>query len=76
MKTARLFSIQVPQSTAFVWKWRCSDGKAESKQSFDLYYDCVEDARKNGYSVELTGLADDPEREVNARPDLGGWSLR
>jgi len=27
--------------------------KAESKQAFSLYYDCVCDARKHGYQVDL-----------------------
>ena len=37
----------------FQWKWRGDDGKQKSSQSFDLFYDCVEDARSHGAAIDL-----------------------
>jgi hypothetical protein len=37
----------------YQWKWRCKDGKQKSSRSFDLFYECVEDARKHGGEVDL-----------------------
>lgn len=38
---------------AFQWKWRCKDGKRKSSRAFDLFYDCVEDARNHGGNIDL-----------------------
>jgi len=38
----------------FQWKWRFENGERESSRSFDLYYDCVEDARAHGAQIDLT----------------------
>lgn len=37
----------------FHWKWRSDSGERESARAFELYYDCVEDARANGQQIEL-----------------------
>jgi hypothetical protein len=38
---------------AFHWKWRSDDGKRKSSRAFELFYDCVEDARSHGARVNL-----------------------
>ena len=44
----------VPSSGgAFQWKWRCKDGKRKSDRAFELFYDCVEDARSHGGDIDL-----------------------
>lgn len=35
------------------WGWRTEGGKSSS-ELFGFYYQCVEDARRNGYHVELS----------------------
>jgi hypothetical protein len=40
----------------FQWKWRCDDGKRQSSRAFELFYDCVEDARNHGARVNLDRL--------------------
>lgn len=39
----------------FEWKWRLENGK-QSSRTFNLFYDCVEDARQNGIEVDLNAL--------------------
>lgn len=38
----------------FQWKWRGKDGRRKSERSFELFYDCVEDARDHGVVVDLS----------------------
>lgn len=35
------------------WKWRGADGKRQSSRAFELFYDCVEDARSHGAAIDL-----------------------
>ena len=59
MKRATLFSVPATNANGYAWKWRSTDGHA-SKQTFVLYHDCLADARKNGYEVQIAdqGLSD------------------
>ena len=55
-------AVPAPNVNGFRWQWRSEDGAAVSKRAFDLYYDCLDDARVHGYEVQLA-----------ARPaELGG----
>ena len=53
MKVAKIYCARAT-GAAFSWKWRSADGKHESPNHFDYYYDCCEDARKNGYTAEFS----------------------
>ena len=48
----------VPHKASFRWKWRhlAEDGsvKDESKESYELFYECVCDARKHGYQPRIS----------------------
>ena len=48
------FAVASADAPGFAWKWRCADSKVESKNAFALYHDCLVDAQKQGYEVELT----------------------
>ena len=50
MKACEIF--HVPQKKGFRWKWRDTDagGRAvESKESYQLYYECFAAAREAGF---------------------------
>jgi hypothetical protein len=57
MKKARLCSIPGTEG-AFRWRWEecASDVKSArtSARTFEHYFDCLVDARANGYDVDLT----------------------
>jgi hypothetical protein len=55
VKTAKIFPITSKGEPGYAWKWRCAESNVESKDLFTLYYDCVTDARKQGYQVDLSG---------------------
>ena len=51
MKACEIFHVPQKKNT-FRWKWRHVDAEGrvtESKQSYDLYYECVAAAREAGY---------------------------
>jgi hypothetical protein len=53
MKNCEIF--HVPHRGSFRWKWRHvgADGKvSESKQEYELFYECVAAARASGYEPE------------------------
>ena len=54
MKTCHIYPVAAG-SGAYHWKWRCVDGKRKStsSRSFELFYDCVEDARNHGGDIDL-----------------------
>ena len=74
MKPATMFSVPSGNGKGFTWKWRAGDNLAESKNSFDYYHDCVEDARKHGYAIKGGTQVD--EDAAAERTDLGNWHLR
>jgi hypothetical protein len=54
MKKAEIYPVAAGHSPGYAWKWRCATDKTQCKHAFLLYYDCVADAKKQGYLVELT----------------------
>lgn len=59
MKPAIIFSIPLTTSPGYCWRWRSADGKTDSKEHFVYYYECLVDAKANGYSVQLVGAHGD-----------------
>ena len=54
MKLCVIF--HVPRRGSFVWKWRhrLADGRVvESKEEYELYYECVSAALRQGYQPEM-----------------------
>lgn len=51
---ATIVALPARHVNGYVWKWRCAETNAQAKTAFTLYYDCVSDARRNGYEVEPT----------------------
>lgn len=60
MKPGQIFCARAT-GAAFAWKWRSADGKHESKKSFDYYFECLEDARRHGYTAEFSATKVGPE---------------
>ena len=54
MKFCEIF--HVPHQGSFAWKWRhrAADGRVvQSKESYQLYYECVAAALREGYQPEM-----------------------
>ena len=49
-------AVRATNAFGFTWHWQCrrADGSIfRSRVPFDYYYDCIEDARKQGYRGPL-----------------------
>ena len=51
MKAAVIYFSPLATTSAVGWRWRSTDGTAQSSQSFTHYCDCLKDALTKGYSV-------------------------
>ena len=69
MKAAVIFSVPMRTAKRFAWRWRSADHTRASTQSFRFYAECVADAERYGYKVELG--------RIEARSDLeSGFSQK
>ncbi len=57
MKICEIY--HVPAGRSFAWKWRhASNGRViESKEKYELYYECVSAALLRGYQPDIKCLA-------------------
>lgn len=51
MKIAQVSSEPNSNSHGYVWRWKGSDGA--SSECFNFYFECMDDARRQGYEVRL-----------------------
>jgi hypothetical protein len=49
---ARIVAVTARCANGYHWQWRADDG-AVSGREFDLFYECLSDARRAGYTVDL-----------------------
>ena len=70
MKNCQIYPVPAGEGV-YHWKWRCVDGKRKSTSSraFELFYDCVEDARNHGVDIDLEHAH---EAIAEASPKPGG----
>ena len=54
MSTVRIVDIPAPTAThGYRWEWRSDDGRVASTRAFDLFYECLADARSKRHEVAL-----------------------
>ena len=51
LRRCRIYYIAAGQAVS--WGWHSDDARVKSTQLFPLFYECVEDARRNGFYVDL-----------------------
>ncbi|HYC46326.1 MAG TPA: hypothetical protein VED01_12705 [Burkholderiales bacterium] len=49
LRPCEIYPIATAYGHGYAWEWACVDGDAHSHQTFDLFFDCLEDARHHGY---------------------------
>lgn len=67
-----IFDVEAPNAQGYRWRWQSPDGTASSACDFDLFYDCVADARANGHEARVAPRQKIPrseqQREHDAEP--------
>lgn len=68
---AEIYWVPVRSTGNFVWRWRTPDAKHASSRSFCFYFDCVQDARRNGHRVQLELAPRTSDRRVTDAANAG-----
>ena len=49
LRPCEIYPIRVPCGNGYVWEWAAVERATKSKRTFDLFFDCLDDARSHGY---------------------------
>jgi hypothetical protein len=49
LRPCEIYPIRTQCGHGYVWEWSAMAEEARSSRPFDLFFDCLEDARRNGY---------------------------
>ena len=60
------FAIVAKTSNGFTWQWQKNENPTLTSRHFDFYFDCVADARANGYDGPLPA---GPRAPLHRPPD-------
>jgi len=61
------FAIAATSAPGFTWQWQKRANRTLTSGHFDFYFDCVSDARANGYTGPLPS---GPKVPLDRLPDL------
>ena len=53
MRRCRIYPVHLPKAGDFEWEWRSQKCDGRSQKPFRYFHDCMEDARRSGFAVEL-----------------------
>lgn len=81
MTTWKFIAVRAKTPYLFRWHWRHSargEGQpSQSSKKFDLYFDCVQDAREHGYTgpmprpTESGAVAESPDSPPGRKKERG-----
>jgi hypothetical protein len=49
LRPCEIYPVPSGSRQGFVWEWSSVSEPATSKRCFDMFFDCLEDARRHGY---------------------------
>ena len=49
LRPCEIYPVQTQYGHGYVWEWSSVEDDDRSKQPFDLFFECLEDARHHGY---------------------------
>jgi hypothetical protein len=49
LRPCEIYPIRTQCGHGYVWEWSAVAGESRSAHCFDMFFDCLEDARKHGY---------------------------
>jgi hypothetical protein len=52
MSRVRIAAVPAQSAHGYKWVWASQDGRERSSMAFEMYYDCLSDARSRGHEVE------------------------
>ena len=64
LRPCEIYPVGTQYGHGYVWEWASMDGDAKSRQSFDLFFECLEDARNHGYEPHFL----DRQQDISVVP--------
>jgi len=52
MSRVRIAAVAAQSAHGYKWVWTSQDGREGSSMAFEMYYDCLSDARSRGHEIE------------------------
>jgi hypothetical protein len=49
LRPCEIYPVPSGSGNGFVWEWSSEGDVGSSKRCFELFFDCLDDARKHGY---------------------------
>ena len=49
LRPCEIYPVRVTCGHGYVWEWAAIEKASHSDRSFDLFYECLDDARRHGY---------------------------
>ena len=49
LRPCEIYPIRTATGNGYVWEWAAIERDLKSKRTFDLFFDCLDDARTHGY---------------------------
>ncbi len=58
MSRCVLYPISTNAEPGYAWEWRTIGGNSHSGRFYTLFYDCLEDAKRNGHDIDFKATVD------------------
>ena len=65
LRPCEIYPVRVSCGNGYVWEWSAVEGSLKSKRMFDLFFDCLDDARMHGYEPHFI---DDQTTDISVVP--------
>ena len=49
LRPCEIYPVRTHVGHGFVWEWAAMHGDPKSRHAFDMFFDCLEDARHHGF---------------------------
>ena len=59
LQPCEIYPVTTHVGYGYVWEWSAVGDEAKSRRPFDMFFDCLEDARQNGYEPHFLDRAQD-----------------
>lgn len=49
LRPCEIYPVAAPTGNGYLWEWASPGGEAHSANAFEMFFDCLQDARATGY---------------------------
>ena len=64
LRPCEIYPVRTHCGHGYVWEWAAVADETKSERCFDMFFDCLEDARKHGYEPHFL----DRQQDISVVP--------